>query len=43
MLWASVDYAGWLTLIGVLPLIAGVFIWFIVRPGQLSTNKPNAE
>ena len=40
MLWASVDYAGWLTLIGVLPLIAGIFVWFVVRRGQLPTNKP---
>lgn len=31
MLYSSLDYAGWLTLLGVVPLVAGVGLWFCVR------------
>ena len=33
MLYASLAYAGWLTLLGVVPLAVGVVVWFCVRSG----------
>jgi amino acid transporter len=35
MIWASLDYAGWLTLIGVVPLVFGGIVRFFVRPKQV--------
>ncbi len=32
MLWASLIYAKWLTLLGVVPLVAGGIAWFFVHP-----------
>jgi APA family basic amino acid/polyamine antiporter len=37
MLYSSLDYAGWLTLLGVVPLVAGVGVWFCVRSGANRT------
>jgi basic amino acid/polyamine antiporter, APA family len=31
MLWSSASYARWLSLLGVVPLVAGLVAWFIVR------------
>lgn len=33
MLWAALDYAGWLTLIGILPLVVGGALGLILRRG----------
>jgi amino acid transporter len=37
MLYASLAYAGWLSLIGVLPLALGAVLWFVVR----ANARPN--
>jgi amino acid transporter len=31
MLWASVAYARWLTVLGIVPLVAGVIVWVLIR------------
>src|SRR5690606_34566656 len=31
MLWSSLDYAGWLTLLGLLPLIVGLPLYLVAR------------
>jgi amino acid transporter len=31
MLWASISYARWLTLLGFVPLVVGAVLWFFVR------------
>jgi amino acid transporter len=32
MLWSSISYARWLTLLGFVPLLAGAVLWLSVRP-----------
>ena len=32
MLWSSLIYAGWLTLLGIVPVFIGGITWFLVRP-----------
>jgi amino acid transporter len=34
MLWASVDYARWLSLLGIVPLAIGGLLWFAMRGGR---------
>jgi hypothetical protein len=32
MLWSSLEFAGWLSLIGFAPLVVGAILWAVVRP-----------